>query len=139
MKNKINFNINKETVFFFDMDGTLVDTDFANFKSFLKTKNFSFETETEKALNKALEAAKKDALDDNIKPDFNLLMSNLNKYKIDIIDENKTYLLELLTEEIVKRYVYREGLYDYYKIHDTEIKKATEILGNQSAYLGYLK
>lgn len=34
MKNKINFDINEGTVFFFDMDGTLVDTDFANFLSF---------------------------------------------------------------------------------------------------------
>lgn len=115
------------------------DTDFSNFKSFLKTNNFSFETETEKALNKAFEASKNDGLDDNIKNDFNTLISNLNKSKISVIDENKAYLLELLTEDIVKRYVYREGLYDYYKIHDSEIKKATEILGNQSTYLSYLK
>ncbi|MFG6685304.1 S41 family peptidase [Mariniflexile sp. HNIBRBA6329] len=117
----------------------LNDTDFSNFKNFLKTNNFSFETETEKALNKAFEAAKNDDLDDNIKTDFNTLISNLNKSKTTVIDENKTYLLELLTEDIVKRYVYREGLYDYYKIHDSEIKKATEILGNQSTYLSYLK
>lgn len=117
----------------------LNDTDFSNFKSFLKANNFSFETDTEKALNKAFEAAKNDDLDDNIKTDFNTLVSNLNKSKSGVIDENKAYLLELLTEDIVKRYVYREGLYDYYKIHDAEIKKATEILGNQSTYLSYLK
>ncbi|WP_308991732.1 S41 family peptidase [Mariniflexile litorale] len=117
----------------------LNDTDFANFKSFLKVNNFSFETDTEKALTKAFEAAKNDDLDDNIKTDFNTLISNLNKSKISVIDENKAYLLELLTEEIVKRYVYREGLYDYYKIHDIEIKKATEILSNTSTYLNYLK
>ena len=32
--------------------------------------------------------------------------------------------MSLLSDEIVKRYVYREGLYDYYKIHNAEIKKA---------------
>jgi carboxyl-terminal processing protease len=117
----------------------LNDTDFSNFKSFLKANNFSFETDTEKALNRAFEAAKNDDLDDNIKTDFNTLVSNLNKSKSGVIDENKAYLLELLTEDIVKRYVYREGLYDYYKIHDAEIKKATDILGNQSEYLNYLK
>ena len=117
----------------------LNDTEYVNFKNFLKTNSFSFETETEKALSKAFEAAKNDDLDDNIKTDFNTLMANLNKSKTNVIDENKAYLLELLTEDIVKRYVYREGLYDYYKIHDTEIKKATEILGNQATYLNYLK
>ena len=120
-------------------DLKLTDTDFSNFKSYLKSADFSFETDTEKALNKALEAAKKDALEDAIKTDFNTLLSNLNKSKLSVIDQNKTYLMELLTEEIVKRYVYREGLYDYYKVHDAKIKKATEILSNPSTYLGYLK
>ena len=117
----------------------LSDSDFSNFKSYLKSRNFSFETDTEKALLKVLEASKKEGLDDNIKTDYNTLISNLNISKNKAIDENKVYLLELLTEEIVKRYVYREGLYDYYKIHDPEIKRATEILGNQITYLEYLR
>ncbi|MFD0990506.1 S41 family peptidase [Mariniflexile jejuense] len=117
----------------------LTDTDFTNFKSFLKTNNFSFVTDTEKALNKALEAAKNDDLDDNIQTDYNTLIANLNKSKSSVIDENKTYILQLLTEDIVKRYVYAEGLYDYYKIHDAEIKKATEVLANPTTYNSYLK
>ncbi|MBD0836729.1 S41 family peptidase [Aestuariibaculum suncheonense] len=116
----------------------LTDTDFNEFKSYLKSNNFTFETETEKALNKAFEAATKEELNDNIEKDYKTLISNLNKSKTSIIDENKAYLLELLTEEIVKRYVYREGLYDYYKRHDTKIKKATEILSNPSTYNDYL-
>ena len=117
----------------------LTDADFANFKTYLKSSTFSFETDTEKALNKALETAKKEALDAAIKTDFSTLLSNLKTSKINNIDQNKTYLMELLTEEIVKRYAYREGLYEYYKIHDAKIKKATEILGNPSTYLGYLR
>jgi carboxyl-terminal processing protease len=117
----------------------LTDADFANFKTYLKSSTFSFETDTEKALNKALETAKKEALDAAIKTDFSTLLSNLKTSKINNIDQNKTYLMELLTEEIVKRYAYREGLYEYYKIHDAKIKKSTEILGNPSTYLGYLR
>ncbi|MBD0823309.1 S41 family peptidase [Aestuariibaculum marinum] len=116
----------------------LTDTDFNDFKSYLKANNFSFETETEKALNKAFETATKEELNDNIEKDYKTLLTNLNKSKTSIIDANKDYLLELLTEEIVKRYVYREGLYDYYKTHDTKIKKATEILSNPSTYNDYL-
>ena len=117
----------------------LTDSDFTSFKSYLKINNFTFETDTEKALKKAFEAATQEELDDNIEIDYNTLMANLNKSKTVVIDENKAYLLELLTEEIVKRYVYREGLYDYYKIHDLKIKKATDILGNPSTYLDYLR
>ncbi|WNH08685.1 S41 family peptidase [Thalassobellus suaedae] len=117
----------------------LTDTDFKDFKNYLKTNNFSFETETEKALYKAFEASQKEELNDNIEKDFNTLISNLNISKSSVIDENKNYLLELLTEEIVKRYTYREGLYEYYKIHDSKIKKATEILGSITAYMDYLR
>ncbi len=120
-------------------DVKLGNADFLSFKNFLKSNNFSFKTETEKALYKAFETATKEELNDNIENDFNTLISNLNNSKNDVIDENKTFLLELLTEEIVKRYVYREGLYEYYKIHDPKIKKAVEILGKESAYFGYLK
>ena len=117
----------------------LDNSDFINFKSYLKTNNFTFQTETEKALQKAFETAKKEELNDNIQTDYNTLITNLNKSKTTVIDENKDYLLDLLTEEIVKRYVYREGLYDYYKIHDPKIKKSVEILSNPSVYLDYLR
>lgn len=117
----------------------LADSDFANFKSYLKNSNFSYETETEKALKKAYETATKEDLNDNIQTDYNTLTSNLNKSKVAVIDENKPYLLELLTEEILKRYVYREGLFEYYKTHDEKIKKATDILSNPATYMGYLK
>jgi carboxyl-terminal processing protease len=117
----------------------LTDNDFLDFKRFLDTNNFSFETDTEKALIKAFETAKKEELNDNIERDFNTLISNLNASKTKIIDENKDYLMELLTKDIVKRYVYREGLYEYLEVNDIEIKKATDILSNPSTYNGYLK
>ncbi|MCF7559553.1 S41 family peptidase [Sabulilitoribacter multivorans] len=117
----------------------LTDADFKDFKSYLKTQNFSFETDTEKALRKAFETSKEEELNDNILSEYNALITSLKNSKTSIIDENKDYLLGLLTEEIVKQYVYREGLYEYYKIHDSNIKKATEILGNLSIYSNYLK
>lgn len=117
----------------------LSNTDFSDFKNFLNTNKFSYETKTEKALLKAYEVSKLEGLSDNIAKDYNTLTSNLKRSKNLAIDQNKSYLLELLTEEIVKRYVYREGLYNYYKIHNPEIKKASEILKNNSTYLSYLK
>ena len=118
---------------------TLSGSDFSDFKNYLNTNNFSYETNTEKALYKAFEAAREEELNDNIEADYTTLISNLNKSKKTVIDENKEYLLELLTEEIVKRYSYREGLYEYYKIHDSKIKKATEILSNPLDYMNYLR
>jgi len=117
----------------------LTAADFTNFKNYLKTNDFSFESNTEKALMKAFEEAKKEGLNDEIAADYNTLISNLKTSKNNTIDQNKDYLLRLLTEDIIKRYVYREGLYEYYKIHDPEIKKSAEILGNSTTYLNYLR
>ncbi|MFD1161356.1 S41 family peptidase [Hwangdonia seohaensis] len=120
-------------------DFKLSASDFSDFKNYLKANNFSFETQTEKVLLKAFETAEKEDLGDAIKADYNTLISNLSTSKTKAIDENKDYLLTLLTKEIVKRYVYREGLYDYYKINDPKIKKATEILNSPLAYSNYLR
>ena len=114
------------------------DSDFSKFKSFLNSRDFTFETETEKTLTKVIEHADKEDLGSAIKNDYNALLKSLSKSKNDAIDQNKAQILGLLTDEIVKRHVYREGLYDYYKIHNLEIKEATSILANPSKYRSYL-
>lgn len=117
----------------------LKDADFKAFKTFLKSNNFTFETETEKAFDKALNVAKEEALTDVIDAQYANLIKTLNTYKTDAIDTNKTQLMALLTEEIVKRYFYSEGMYTYYVNHNPVIKKSTEILNNPSTYLNYLQ
>ena len=117
----------------------LTDSDFEDFKNFLKTNNFSYETKTEKILAKAYENSKKEGLSEGINKEYEQLILSLKNSKNNVIDKNKAYLLDLLTDEIIKRYVYREGLYDYYKTNNLEIKKASEILENKSKYLSYLK
>lgn len=117
----------------------LSESDFRSFKNFLKSSHFSFETDTEMALYKAFEVAKSENLDNDIRRDFNSLLQNLSDSKLKAVDDNKSQLMSLLSDEIIKRYVYREGLYDYYKVHNAEIKKATEILETPSKYNSYLK
>ena len=117
----------------------LDDSDFKDFKDFLITSDFSFETETEKKLYKVLESAQKEELDDDIEKEFQGLIQQLNNIKSVVLEENKAYLLKQMTDEIVKRYVYREGLYDYYKIHDAPIKKAMDILKNPAMYSDFLR
>ena len=117
----------------------VTDAHFKDFRSYLKTSDFTFETSTEKALKKALEISKTENLEDDISKDYNTLIYNLNKAKDQAIQANKAQLINLLTDEIVKRYVYREGLFEYYKIHNLDIKKAVEILQNRNKYNAYLK
>lgn len=117
----------------------LTDADFNDFKSFLKTKDFAFETKTEKALEKAIVVAREEGIDENLSANYSALINTLNNYKRDAIDANKKQLKALLENEIIKRYFYREGLHEYYIANNEEIQKASEILSNKTTYLGYLK
>ncbi|WP_299246949.1 S41 family peptidase [uncultured Aquimarina sp.] len=115
------------------------DKDYEDFKNFVKQSGFDYETATEKSLKKSLEVAKKDKLDKDISESYNALLASIKVSKEKGLDTYKTEIANLLTDEIVKRYSYREGLYNYYINHNPEIKKSKEILGNKAQYDKILK
>jgi carboxyl-terminal processing protease len=117
----------------------LSDSDFKKFKNYIKTTGFDFETKTEKALSEAIIIAKEEELDGVINSQYKNLASALQSYKSSAIEDNKTQLKTLITDEIIKRYFYSEGLYNYYTANNTEIKKALSILNNPSQYASILR
>ncbi|MDN3491547.1 S41 family peptidase [Winogradskyella bathintestinalis] len=117
----------------------VTDSDFKAFKTFIKANNFNFETKTEKALTNAIYVAKEEELDAVIASDYKDLTDALHSYKANAVEANKTQLKSLLTDEIIKRYFYSEGLYDYYTTHNAEIKKALSIINNPTQYASILR
>ncbi len=117
----------------------LGDADFADFKSYLNARSFAFETQTERELEKVLAVAMDEKLDDAISVGYRNLISQLSAYKDQAVDKNKEQLLALIENEIIKRYYYREGMYEYYLANNEEIVKATELLANPDKYNSYLK
>ena len=117
----------------------LSESDFKKFKNYIKNSGFNFKTKTEKALTNAINVAKEEELDAVITTEYNNLTDALQSYKSNAIEGNKTQLKSLLTDEIIKRYFYSEGLYTYYTANNTEIKKALSILNNPSQYASILR
>ena len=117
----------------------LSESDFKKFKNYIKNSGFNFKTKTEKALTNAINVAKEEELDAVITTEYNDLTDALQSYKSNAIEGNKTQLKSLLTDEIIKRYFYSEGLYTYYTANNTEIKKALSILNNPSQYASILR
>ena len=117
----------------------LSDSDFKKFKNHIKSAGFNFETKTEKALTDALAVAKEEELDGVINSEYKDLTIALQAYKTNAIDGNKAQLKSLITDEIIKRYFYSEGLYTYYTANNEEIKKALSILNNPSQYASILR
>lgn len=117
----------------------LSDADFNNFKSYLKLNNFSYKTKTEGALEKAMKIASEEELLGNLSNSYSNLTNELNAIKNKAIDSNKDQILMLLENEIVKRYFYREGMYEYVLKNNDVLNKAKEILSEKQKYLSYLK
>ena len=115
------------------------DADYSDFKQFLKVQKFSFDTETELALKNTLAVAKKEKLDESILAEYQQLLAALQKSENALLDKNQKEIKNLMVDEIIKRYQYQEGLYQYYIKNNSEIKKAVSILNNNSEYKSILK
>lgn len=118
---------------------TISEADYQDFKQFLKGEKFSFDTETELALKNTLAVAKKEKIDESISKEYQQLQSALQKSEENLLDKNQKEIKNLMVDEIIKRYQYQEGLYQYYLKNNSEIKKAVGILNNSTEYKSILK
>ncbi|OIQ15600.1 MAG: peptidase S41 [Flavobacterium sp. MedPE-SWcel] len=112
----------------------LSDSDFNDFKKYLKKEGFEFETQTEKALKEAYEIAIKEKIDGNIATEYKGLLNALKKSQEKEINTHKKEIKKLMLDEIIKRYQYKEGLYKYYTTSNPEIIKSTTLLNNTNEY-----
>ena len=56
-----------------------------------------------------------------------------------LFQKNQKEIKNLILDEIIKRFQYKEGLYQYYIKNNFEIKKAIEILDDKPQYNKILK
>lgn len=117
----------------------ITEADFAQFKAFLKRTKFKFDTESEQALLHLLAATKKEKLDAALSAEYQQLAAALQKSEENQLNANQKEIKQLMVDEIIKRYQYKEGLYQYYLKNNLEIKKSTAILQDQAAYLNLLQ
>jgi carboxyl-terminal processing protease len=117
----------------------ITDADYTDFKNFLKAKKISFDTDTELALKKTLQTAKKEKIDDAISTEYSALMAAIQKSEESQLSNNQKEIKNLMLDEIIKRYQYKEGLYNYYIKNNFEIKKSVSILENSAEYNKILK
>ncbi|WP_273568621.1 S41 family peptidase [Maribacter halichondriae] len=115
------------------------ESDYNNFKNHVSKSDFSFETKTEKVLKQALTDREEVIFNDAIEKDFTTLLADINKSKMAALDSYQKEIRKNLEDEIIKRYFYREGLFEYYLTHDEAILAATELLGNSQKYQGILQ
>ncbi|MEM9648868.1 MAG: S41 family peptidase [Bacteroidota bacterium] len=142
--NQNNIIFDFATDFYYDNDlGSVADFNFSEanfeaFKDFAKNQNFSFQTETETLLEESMNS-EEHLLGSEVQEKYKDLLLAVNKGKISALDTFKMEIQKNLEDEIIKRYFYREGLYEYYLTNDDAILAATALLGDQNKYKGILK
>jgi carboxyl-terminal processing protease len=86
-----------------------------------------------------LAAAKKEKIDEAITAEYEQLVVALQKSETVLLDKNQKEIKNLIQEELIKRYQYQEGLYQYYLKNNIEIKRAVQMLNTPAEYKTILK
>jgi carboxyl-terminal processing protease len=119
-------------------DFVFTDQDYADFKTLLLTRNFSYKTFTETSLNELIENAKKEKYYDIHKD----LFTQLEKDVTHSLDHDLTLfrpeITELIEEEIISRYFYESGAIAWGLKKDEQVMKAIEVLNNPDKYSSVL-
>ncbi|MHA7863392.1 S41 family peptidase [Flagellimonas marinaquae] len=114
------------------------DSDYSEFKSFVKSENFTFQTETEKILEESINTDDT-LLGSEVQEKYKDLLLAVNRGKISALDSYQKEITKKLEDEIITRYFYREGLYKYYLDHDDAILTAKELLSDSQKYASILR
>ena len=113
------------------------DADFQEFKVYLRGSDFDYVTATEKELEELIATSEEENLE--LKFEASGIRSQLEQHEKQELELRKPEIISLLKDEIIKRYFYKEGLYEYYTVNNPEIAKAREILNSENKYAEILK
>jgi carboxyl-terminal processing protease len=107
-------------------------TDWDKFKQFLKDRNFSYQTNTEKELKEMMAAMEKEGIE--ISTSLKELETQIQADKEDDLEENKQVIIDLLEKDIASRYYYQKGKIQIGLRNDREIKEAVSLINDPERY-----
>ncbi len=114
-------------------------TDWDGFLAFLKKKNYSYESESEKLLSKLMKEADKENYKSVIDTDLSSIEQKIDDSKKTELSKYKNTIIDLIEKEIVSRYYFQKGKIQIGLRNDTEIKEAIGLIKDKSKYDSILK
>lgn len=111
--------------------------DWNDFISFLNTKDFNYNTETEKLLNQLKERADEDGY--LVESDLKSLENKIIESKKNDLNKHKEAIIDLIEKEIASRYYFQNGKIKIGLRNDLEIKEAINLINDPAKYNSILK
>lgn len=115
-------------------DFKITDEIYNQFVSFVKDKDHSYSTITERMLSELEEMAKKEKYSQEIEKSIEELKGKIENDKNNDFIKFKDDIKEILLSEIVVRYHYQKGRIEALLNLDKEVLKAIELLSNSKEY-----
>ena len=115
------------------------DETYRDFMNFVKEKEFSYTTESEKILTDLKTSAKEEGYLESIKTQLDALEKQLQADKENDLIKNRKDIEELLRLEIVGRYYYQVGRIVASLKNDPDLEEAFKILLDKNRYESILK
>lgn len=118
---------------------SLDDSDFENFKNYLKLNPETIQTEADKQLLETERSLEEENLNEGVQPAIASLKSAILTQKLAAIDTDKEIVKDALLYEIIRRYAYKKGEFKHRVTHDDAVLKAQAVLNNKTEYESILR
>ena len=113
-------------------DFHLSDAEYQDFVAYLKDKDYGYKTKSETELAELKKNAEEEKYFEDIKPEYDALLSKMNNNKKDDLVEHKASIKKFLEEEITSRYYFQTGRIEYSLKNDDDLKEAQSVVSDAS-------
>ncbi|MDG1426808.1 MAG: S41 family peptidase [Flavobacteriales bacterium] len=110
------------------------ESDFIDFTKYIKDKDYSYQTETEKVLAELKKQAEKEKYFTSFSVEYDSLFNKMINNKSDDLLNSKDDIKQILTGEIMSRYFYQKGRILAGLSFDNEVVEAIKILKDTEKY-----
>lgn len=110
------------------------DADYADFLNFIKDKDYTYQTETEKLLEELKKTATDEQYFGAIEDTYEILQKKIEEDKASDAQKFKTEISLYIASEIVARYYYQKGRVIFQLSEDPDIAEAMKILLDSKQY-----
>lgn len=118
---------------------SLSDKEYSDFVSWMKTKDYSFQSPVEAELEELIAEATKEKSYDELKVNIDQIQTRLKELRKNELINHKEAIKGLLEREIASRYYFERGAVETSFKNDKEIKAAIDVMHNQAEYKRILK